>query len=303
MLKTKIKTTPGFCRGLNDCLPYQSVMKKLFIIILLSFPAALFSQQMNVISYNIRLNTPADGPNAWPKRTKMVTGILRFHEADIFGLQEALYDQILDIQHDFPGYEWFGAGRDDGEKAGEFSPIFYNKSKFILIKQETFWLSETPEIPSKGWDAALNRVVTWGKFQSKVTGKQFLVLNTHFDHIGMEARKNAAILIRKKIEEMTSNKNLPVILTGDFNLTPDKEPIGLLKKYVRDSFEDSQEPPFGPTGTFNGFKLDADLSSRRIDYIFVYGGIEVLKYATLSNFDDHRFPSDHLPVFVKLQLR
>lgn len=278
-------------------------MKKIVSILLLLIPAALFSQQMNIVSYNIRLNTASDGENAWPNRIEMVTGLLQFHEAEIFGLQEALYDQIQDIEKGLPDYEWFGVGRDDGEKAGEFSPIFYNKSKFILYDHGTFWLSETPDVPSKGWDAALNRIVTWGRFQSKVTGKQFLVFNTHFDHRGTEARKNSALLIEKKIREMTRNKNLPVILTGDFNLTPDTEPIILLKKYMKDSFEITEAPPYGPVGTFNGFNIDADLSSNRIDYVFVHGGVDVLKYAALTDFKDHRFPSDHLPVFAKVQLK
>ncbi|HDR51337.1 MAG TPA: endonuclease/exonuclease/phosphatase family protein [Mariniphaga anaerophila] len=278
-------------------------MKKIVCILLFLIPATLFSQQMNIISYNIRLNTASDGENAWPNRIEMVNSLLRFHEADIFGLQEALYDQIQDIEKGLPEYEWFGVGRDDGEKAGEFSPIFYNKSKFILYDHGTFWLSETPDVPSKGWDAALNRIVTWGRFQSKVTGKQFLVFNTHFDHRGTEARKNAALLIEKKIREMIRNKDLPVILTGDLNLTPDSEPVVLLKEYMRDSFEVTEEPPYGPVGTFNGFKIDADLSSNRIDYIFVHGGVDVLKYAALTDFKDHRFPSDHLPVFAKVQLK
>jgi endonuclease/exonuclease/phosphatase family metal-dependent hydrolase len=277
-------------------------MKNIVYIILLLIPSALFSQQMNIVSFNIRYNTANDGINAWPNRIEMATGLLRFYEADIFGLQEALHGQILDVQNELPEYEWFGVGREDGKTGGEFTPIFYKKSKFILLKQGNFWLSETPEKPSKGWDAALNRIATWGHFQSKVTGKQFLVFNTHFDHRGVEARKNSAILIRKKIEEMTYNKNLPVILTGDLNLTPDQEPISLLKKYLSDSREVSENPPFGPVGTFSGFKLDADLAGR-IDYIFVQGGIKVLKYAALSNFNDHRFPSDHLPVFVKVQLK
>ena len=119
--------------------------KKTAPLLLLIILVALFTQQMNIVSYNIRLNTPGDGPNAWPHRTEMVTGLLRFHEADIFGLQEALYDQILDIQEDLPEYEWLGVGREDGEKGGEFSPVFYKKSKFILIKHGTFWLSKTPE--------------------------------------------------------------------------------------------------------------------------------------------------------------
>src|SRR5690606_24866074 len=132
-------------------------MKKIVSILLLLIPAALFSQQMNIVSYNIRLNTASDGENQWQNRIEMVTGLLQFHEAEIFGLQEALYDQIQDIEKGLPDYEWFGVGRDDGEKAGEFSPIFYNKSKFILYDHGTFWLSETPDVPSKGWDAALNR--------------------------------------------------------------------------------------------------------------------------------------------------
>jgi endonuclease/exonuclease/phosphatase family metal-dependent hydrolase len=278
-------------------------MKKIASILLLLIPTALFSQQMNIVSFNIRFNTPNDGVNAWPNRIEMVGGLLQFHEADIFGLQEALHGQILDVQNQLPGYEWFGVGRDDGEKGGEYSPVFYNRSKFILYDHGTFWLSETPDVPSKGWDAALNRIVTWGRFQSKVTGKQFLVFNTHFDHVGKEARKNSAILIQEKIREMTRNKNLPVILTGDFNLTPETEPIVLLKKYMKDSFEVTEEPPYGPVGTYNGFKIDADLSSNRIDYIFVRGGIDVLKYAALSDFKDHRFPSDHLPVFARVQLK
>lgn len=278
-------------------------MKKIIFMVLVLIPAALFSQQMNIISFNIRYNTPNDGINAWPNRIEMATGLLRFHEADIFGLQEALHGQIMDVQKELPEYAWFGVGREDGEKGGEFSPIFYKKSEFILLKNGTFWLSETPEKPSKGWDAALNRIVTWGQFQSKVTGKQFLVFNTHFDHIGKEARKNSADLIGKKIKEMTSNKNLPVIVTGDFNLTPDTEPIQRLKRFVKDSREVTEEPPYGPVGTYNGFKLETDLSTNRIDYIFVYGAIDVLKYAALAEIKDQRFPSDHLPVFAKVQLK
>jgi len=191
-------------------------MRKLVFILLVLVPNLIWAQQMNIITFNVRYNTANDGINAWPNRIEMVSGLLNFHEPDIFGLQEALYEQITDIQDKCPQYEWFGVGRDDGEKAGEFSPIFFNKSKFILLKKGNFWLSENCEKPGLGWDAACNRVVAWGKFQSKVTGKQFLVFNTHFDHKGVEARKNSAILIRNKIEEMTYNKNLPVILINQF---------------------------------------------------------------------------------------
>jgi endonuclease/exonuclease/phosphatase family metal-dependent hydrolase len=262
----------------------------------------MYSQQINVITFNIRLNTASDGINAWPNRVEMVTGLIKYHEPDIFGLQEALFDQIEDIQKNLPDFEWFGAGRDDGKKAGEFCPVFFNKTKFILIEQHTFWLSETPEKPSKSWDSSLNRIVTWGRFKSKVTGKQFLVFNTHFDHKGMEARKQSAKLIRKKIEELTKDKNLPVILTGDFNLTPDQEPIALLKRYFSDSREVTEQPPYGPVGTFNSFDWNAPMEGR-IDYIFVHGEIKVLKYAVLTDSKEKRWPSDHLPVFAKVQLK
>jgi endonuclease/exonuclease/phosphatase family metal-dependent hydrolase len=277
-------------------------MRKFLFLILFALPVSLFSQQMNIITFNIRYNTPNDSMNAWPNRIEMVTGLLKFHEADIFGLQEALIGQIEDIQNKLPEFEWFGVGRDDGEKAGEFSPLFFNKTKFILIENGTFWLSETPEKPSKSWDSSLNRIVTWGKFKSKVTGKQFLVFNTHFDHRGMEARKQSAILITGKIKEMTKDKNLPVILTGDFNLTPELEPISIIKKHLSDSREVTEQPPYGPVGTFNSFDWNAPMESR-IDYIFIQGGISVLKYAVLTDSKEKRWPSDHLPVFARVQLK
>lgn len=277
-------------------------MKKLTTLFIVFFPAFIFAQQMNIITYNIRYNNPSDGVNAWPNRKEMVCGLLKFHDPDIFGLQEALYEQITDIQGCLPEYDWFGVGRDDGDKQGEFSPVFYNKQKFILVKNGYFWLSQTPEKPGLGWDAACNRIVTWGRFQSKVTGKQFLVFNTHFDHAGNEARKNSAVLIRDKIEEMAYNTALPVILTGDFNLTPGELPISLIKKYLTDSRDIAEEKPYGPTGTFNGFKFDAPLDSR-IDYVFVNGFVKVLKYAVITDSRDRRYPSDHLPVFVKLRLK
>lgn len=277
-------------------------MRKILFLILILIPVSMFAQQMNIITFNIRYNTPNDGINAWPNRIEMVSGLLKFHEPDIFGFQEALIGQIEDIQNTLPDYEWFGVGRDDGKKEGEFSPVFFNKTKFILIQNGTFWLSESPEKPSKSWDAALNRIVTWGKFKSKVTGKQFLVFNTHFDHIGNEARKNSAFVIRDKIKEINGNQGLPVILTGDFNLYPESEPIGLIKGFMKDSREVTETPPYGPVGTFTSFNWNAPMD-KRIDYIFVQGGIKVLKYAVLTDSKEQRFPSDHLPVFVKIQLK
>lgn len=276
-------------------------MKKLALIILMIIPTTIFAQQMNIMSFNIRFNNPDDGVNAWPNRIEMVNGLLNFHEPDIFGLQEALHGQILDIEKGLPNFEWFGVGREDGKQGGEYAPIFFNKEKFILIENGNFWLAEDCTRPNLGWDAACTRICTWGKFKSKVTGKKFYVFNTHFDHQGDEARKNSAILIRNKIEEMTYQNNLPVILSGDFNLTPETLPISLIKKFMSDSRDISEQPPYGPAGTFNGFKFDADLNGR-IDYVFVRG-MKVLKYAVISDNKAKRWSSDHLPVFVKVQLK
>ena len=277
-------------------------MKKLLVLTVLLIPFSIFAQQMNIMSFNIRYNNKNDGINAWPNRIEMVNGLLKFHEPDIFGLQEALHDQILDIENGLNNFEWFGVGRDDGKKRGEYAPIFFNKAKFILIENGNFWLAEDCTKPALGWDAACTRICTWGKFQSKVTGKQFYVFNTHFDHKGDDARKNSAELIRDKIKEMTSKNGLPVILTGDFNLTPETKPIVLLKEFMKDSRDISEQAPYGPVGTFTSFKWDAPMEGR-IDYIFVHGGIKVLKYAVLTDAKDQRFPSDHLPVFVKVQLK
>lgn len=277
-------------------------MKKWILIALIVFPASLFAQQMNIISFNIRFNNPGDGINAWPNRVEMVNGLLNFYEPGIFGLQEALYGQILDIEKGLPDYKWFGVGRDDGDKAGEFMPIFYNTKKFILVESGHFWLSENCEKPGLGWDAACNRITTWGKFKSKVSGKHFFVFNTHFDHMGIEARKNSAGLIRDKIKEYTGGNGFPVILTGDFNLTPKEEPILLIKRFLADSREVTEEPPYGPIGTYNGFKPGSE-GDNRIDYIFVNNKVKVLKYAAISDTKENRSPSDHLPVFVKVQLK
>ncbi len=277
-------------------------MKRFLMLLTLFLPLIGLAQQFNALTFNIRFNNPGDSINAWPNRVEMVSGLLHFYEADIFGLQEALFDQINDLENELSGFGWIGVGRDDGKKAGEFSPIFYNKKKFILIENGHFWLAEDCNKPVLGWDAACKRIVTWGKFQSKVTGRKFFFFNTHFDHVGNEARKNSAQLIRDKIKELTAGSGMPVILSGDFNLTPDTEPIGMINKYLSDSRQISEQPPYGPVGTYNGFKPGTE-GENRIDYIFVNEGVKVLKYGALSDSKENRTPSDHLPVFVKVQLK
>ena len=261
---------------------------------------SIMHQNLRVITYNIRLNLPGDGLNAWPNRKNKVIELLNFYQADILGLQEALKGQIEDIHTQLSNMEWVGVGRDDGEKAGEFSPIFYNSIKFKAIKKGWFWLSETPEKPGLGWDAACNRVCTWIVLNEKKSKNKLMVFNTHFDHLGNQARIESAKLILDKIKAL-NKANLPVILTGDFNLTPEQEPITIITNKLTDSRSICREI-FGPTGTFNGFNFDGPLKDR-IDYIFVNDQIEIKQYKVLTDSKDRRYPSDHLPVFVILELK
>jgi len=259
------------------------------------------AQNIDVITYNIRFNNPSDGENAWSKRSDQVIALLQFYQPDLFCLQESLIDQIEDIQNKMATMKWGGVGRDDGKRKGEFSPIFYNAEKYHPMKQGTFWLSETPAKPGLGWDAACNRVCTWIMLENDLKEHPFLVMNTHFDHMGTKARIESAKLILKKIKEINP-QNFPVILAGDFNMTPEQEPIALISKELSDSRSVSKKQPYGPLGTFNGFNFDGPLKDR-IDYIFVNDQVEVERYAVLSDSKDLHYPSDHLPVYVRLDLK
>lgn len=276
-------------------------MKRITFIVLMLACNLAMAQNLRIVTYNIRMNTPDDGINAWPNRSAQVGALLDFHQAEIFGLQEAFIGQIEDLQALLPKMKWVGVGRDDGQKAGEFSPIFYDAEKFKALKNGGFWLSETPEKPGLGWDAACNRVCTWIVLKEIKSGDKFMVFNTHFDHKGMKARTESAKLILQKIKELNTEK-LPVVLMGDFNLTPETEPIAVITSELSDSRTVTKKPPYGPVGTFNAFKFDAPMKDR-IDYIFVNDKLEVKRYAVLTDNKDQRFPSDHQPVLVVLELK
>ena len=268
------------------------------MVILVSANMAV-SQSTKLMTYNIRLNTESDGINAWPNRKQQLSGLLRFHEADIIGLQEALYDQVTDISLQLPGFDHIGVGREDGKAEGEYSPIFYNSRKYQLKNHGWFWLSETPTYPSLGWDAACKRICTYALFEDYAKRKTFWVFNTHLDHVGEEARLNSVRLIILKIMELNP-KNEPVILMGDFNLTPEAKPIERIESAFYDSKKVSEQEPYGPEGTFNGFDFNDELKNR-IDYIFVKGKVAVKKYGVLSDSFEQRYPSDHLPVLVEVE--
>lgn len=254
------------------------------------------NQPINVMSYNIRLNTASDGVNAWPNRKDNVKALVKFYDTDILCVQEALPEQF-DALLENTDFDVVGAGRDDGKRKGEFSAVYFNKNRFTKKDGGTFWLSLTPDVPSKGWDAQLNRVCSWVKLYDKSNKKEFIVFNTHYDHVGVQARIESAKLIKQKIQEIAPK--LPVIFTGDLNVTPETEAIATIKSFLIDTKEVSLEPPYGPTGTFNGFKWESPLKDK-IDYIFVNKAFKVQKFAVLSDSKEKRYYSDHLPVFVKL---
>lgn len=271
-----------------------------FVFLLFIFTGTTLSgQALEVMSYNIKYANENDGENSWSKRKNHITKQIKFYEPGIFGFQEALVSQLKHFESEIENYKYVGVGRDNGKEAGEFSAIFYNAEGFEVLENNTFWLSETPDQISVGWDAAMERICTYAKFKDKNSGKVFWVFNTHFDHVGGKARENSAKLIWKKISALNKEK-LPVILMGDLNLEPQSSAIQFLSEKMNDS-KTIAKLDFGPEGTFNGYNFKEPVK-RRIDYIFVSDNFEVKKYAILSDSKNLKYPSDHLPVLVALEI-
>jgi len=266
-------------------------------------------QKIRLMTFNIRLDVASDSLNAWPYRKDKVAGMILFHRADLIGVQEALPGQVDELARRLPDFDWYGLGRDDGKKAGEFMAVFYRKERFSPLEKSTFWLSETPDQPGLGWDAACNRTVTQIHFTDKLTQKEFYLFNTHFDHMGETARLESARLLRREVNQITNE--MPVIVCGDFNATPE---TGIYKILTADQGPETVRlfdsefisllPHHGPHGTFTGFDLGClNKPIPQIDFIFVNEKIKVLSHGTLSDNIDGFFPSDHFPVLAELQIK
>lgn len=259
---------------------------------------------LRTASYNLRMLTSSDtGNKAWAVRKDHADKIIRKYDFDLFGTQELVMSQINDLLALNEKYAYMGVGRNEGTTTGEFSAIFYKKDQFEVLDQGTFWLSQTPDIPSKGWDASLNRICTWGKFKEKESGKAFYFFNTHFDHVGTIARKESAKLILSKMKSIAGDS--PAFCTGDFNLQPETEAMQtlILSKYIWDARSSSVETPAGTVGTFHGYNIAQASYTNRIDYVFVTAQITVRSYATINDdIELQTFSSDHFPVFVKAEL-
>jgi len=253
------------------------------------------------MSYNIRLDLKSDGENQWDKRKDKVAALMNYYEADFIGGQEVQHHQLTYLLEHLNGYSYIGVGRDDGKEAGEYSCIFYKKDKFEVLRQSTFWLSTTPDTVSKGWDAAIVRVCTYGLFKNKKTKQIFWVFNTHFDHIGRQARLESAKLIVKKIKELNT-KNYPVLLSGDFNSKPDDEPSQYMMANMQ-NIRNISKLLHGNTDTWNAFKFN-EKPNGCIDYIFTNNDkrISVSKFATLTDSYDMKYPSDHFPILATVQI-
>lgn len=270
-----------------------------FSIVNVSWGQGVKETPFNLITYNIRMNTPVDGVNAWPLRKDKVASLLKFHQADIFAVQEALPEQMDDLVNSFPDFDHVGVGRDDGIRKGEHEAVFYRKSRFEKIKDGMFWLSETPDRPGFGWDAKYNRAATWIKLKDKITKKAFYVFDTHFDNEGNKARIESANLILKYIKEINKD-NVPLILAGDFNLTKNTKPIQLILKVLNDAQDKSLSLPYGPEGTNGGF--DVKIMPYKIDFVFINNKVEIIRHGVLSDSFGLFYPSDHLPVLVEVKL-
>ena len=276
----------------------KRINKLVALVLFLSF-CGVYGQNLKIMTYNIRLDVASDGENAWPNRKDFFTSQIQFYAPDIFGVQEAMPNQVNDIATALPSYNHVGIAR-EGDGKGESSSIFYKKDRFLVQQSNTFWLSETPDVISKGWDAAYNRVCTYALFKDLKTKKVFWVFNTHLDHIGEEARTKGLELILSKMKAVNT-KGYPVFLMGDFNSEPDAERIISLKKVMNDTRDISAEKPFGPSGTFSDFKHDKPVTLL-LDYIFISknNSLKVKKHAVLSDSVDLKYPSDHFPVLIEV---
>lgn len=265
---------------------------------------------LNVMSFNIRYPNPGDGIHYWDNRRPLVASILHYYEVDLLGVQEAHLRQLNEIVADIPEFDWFGVCRTDGSTNpnpdNEFSAILYRKDRFERLDGNTFWLSETPDvIASTGWDAALPRIVTWAKFKDRKTSKIFFHFNTHFDHMGVQARNESAKLILEKIQKIAGD--MPVVLTGDFNCSDTDPPYLTLTDekcsyYFKDALHVSESPHHGPMSTFAGNFEASGLIDHRIDFIFVRNNVRVFKHAILSDSWNGNLASDHLPVIARVAI-
>jgi endonuclease/exonuclease/phosphatase family metal-dependent hydrolase len=270
----------------------------LFLFVLFTLSSA--AQSLRVMTYNIRLDTPNDGVNQWPKRADKVIALIQKYNPDIIGVQEALHHQLQDLLRSLPDYSYCGVGRDDGKEKGEYSAILFRNSQFGVLEQKTFWLSETPEIPgSKSWDAAIARVATTARFFDRKTTTEFTIINTHFDHIGIQAREMSAVYLRKYVQDLTLKNRNPIVLMGDFNSLPTESAYASIVATEPVQILIDSKPANDSAGTYCGFQVGG-IECKPIDFIFLTDEWVVTSYKVITDNDGTYYPSDHLPVMAEV---
>ena len=264
----------------------------LIVAILVQF--VMNAQDLKVMSYNIRQSGAKDGTNSWMYRFAATGEMIKDQMPDVFGVQEATYDQMYFIEQNFKEYKYVGGGREDGKKKGEYTAIFWNKKMVSLLADGMFWLSETPEAVSKGWDGECIRTATWALFKDKKTGKKFYCVNTHLDHVGKEARKNGLKLIMDRIAEM-NKAGLPVVLMGDFNMKPGDYNLVDLETAMCNARKSADKTD--NHATFNNWGKSSDI----LDYIYYTGFSACPEFQTVTKkYDNRKFVSDHYPIVTLL---
>jgi len=267
------------------------------IMLFFALPIGL-SAQLSVMTFNIRYDNPNDGENLWSERRGEVVDMIEHYAPDAFGIQEGLYTQVQFLDSVLSDYSYLGVGRDDGQQAGEYTALFYNHDRLKPVSSMTYWLSETPDQVSVGWDASMERITTYAGLYDRDSELTYHVFNAHFDHIGPVAREHSALLINQLIRDRDLLGER-VIVMGDFNCLPAEAPIIAFEQLLQDSYQVSQQKPYGPTGTWCSFDITTP-ATRRIDYIMVRN-VEVLSYRNIDDRrSDHLNLSDHLPVMIDI---
>ena len=272
------------------------------LLVLLGAASTATAQELTVMTYNIRVDVPSDGRDAWPNRRAAVAGVIRGQSPDLVGVQEALPHQLAFLDSVLTDHDYIGEGR-DGEGGGEYSALFYRRDRLEVLADTTVWLSPTPAIPSVGWGAAYPRIATYGRFRERGTEREFAAVNTHLDHESAEARERGLTLIMDLVDAL-AEPGLPVVLMGDLNAEPRSHETAELRRRYDDARRKTVAPPLGPAGTFVGFGGEVRSPQPRIDYLLLrrgtYGVVD--RYATVAYRERGRYPSDHLPIVARVRL-
>ena len=277
-------------------------MKRLiYLLAAVAFTACGSATSLSVMTFNMRYDNPEDGQNNWRFRRERIAGVIKAQEVDVLGTQELLSNQFNDLSGLLTGYQGVGVGRLDGAESGEYCAVFFRKDRFTLLDSGTFWLSETPEVVgSRGWDGACERLATWVVRRDR-DGRELFFIDTHLDHVGQVARDEGVSLLMKRIETLSGGR--PVILTGDFNSEPGSSVVAHVQKdgVLRDAKAIAAQRS-GTDWSFSDFGQIPEAERPLLDYIFVSGDIEAVRYEVLPDIFDGGYVSDHAPVMAVVKI-